>query len=189
MTTGPASSDTALTEAVLSEADLGHLRAAIAVAAAAGAAGEPPYGSLLVDQAGTVVGTEHNTVRSSGDITAHPELKLARWAALTYPPSRCAQLTLYTSCQPCPMCTNAIARAHLGRVVYALSTDQLHELQPPDQPHPDAADVRYDGPALFAEAARPIRHQSAAGPGGSAADAAQSRLPSRDEPDLNPTQK
>ena len=137
--------------------DLGHLRGAVGMAVRSAASGELPYGSLLVDAIGTVLASEHNTVASSKDVTAHPELKLARHAARTYSAAECARLTLYTSCQPCVMCTNVIARAGLGRVVYALSTDQLHQLQPAGLPRPDAAPVRYHGPAPLPEAADAIR--------------------------------
>jgi hypothetical protein len=49
-----------------------------------------------------------------------------------------------------------IARARLGRVVFALSADQLAQLKPPGSVPPDAAEVAYDGPALFDEARVPI---------------------------------
>jgi tRNA(Arg) A34 adenosine deaminase TadA len=54
------------------------------------------------------------------------------------------------------MCTGAIARSALGRVVFALSGDQVRELMPPAAVSPDAAEVAYEGPALFAEARIPI---------------------------------
>jgi hypothetical protein len=41
-------------------------------------------------------------------------------------------------------------------VVYALAGDQLHNLKPPGSMDPDAAQVVYDGPALFDEARVPI---------------------------------
>ena len=66
------------------------------------------------------------------------------------------QTTMYTSCQPCPMCTGAIARSGLGRVVFALSGEQLQELRPPGAVGPDAAQIAYEGPALFDEARVPI---------------------------------
>jgi len=44
----------------------------------------------------------------------------------------------------------AIARSGLGRVVFALSGEQLHELKPAAAVSPDAADVAYEGRALFA---------------------------------------
>ena len=65
----------------MTEADELHLRRAIELAAAARAAGDMPYGSLLVGPAGDVLAEDRNTVVTERDITAHPELKLARWAA------------------------------------------------------------------------------------------------------------
>ncbi|GIG92234.1 hypothetical protein Pen02_71700 [Plantactinospora endophytica] len=59
---------------------------------------------------------------------------------------------LYTSCQPCEMCTGAIDRAGLGRVVYALSGAQLGTLKPSGGFPP----VPQDGPALFDEAQAPV---------------------------------
>jgi tRNA(Arg) A34 adenosine deaminase TadA len=51
------------------------------------------------------------------------------------------------------MCTGAIARSGLGRVVFALAGEQLQAL---GAVSPDAAEVAYDGPALFDEARVPI---------------------------------
>jgi tRNA(Arg) A34 adenosine deaminase TadA len=115
-----------------------------------------PYGSLLADPGGEVLAEDRNTVVTEQDITAHPELKLARWAARQLDRDVAAQTTMYTSCEPCGMCRAAIARSGLGRVVFALSGEQLRELEPPGSVSPDAADVAYEGPALFAEARVPI---------------------------------
>ncbi|MFC7546865.1 nucleoside deaminase [Plantactinospora sp. GCM10030261] len=132
------------------------LTVAIDLAAAAADVGELPYGSLLVDRDGTILERAHNTVTSTGDITAHPELVLARFAAMTYPPQRRATITMYTSCEPCGMCAEVIARAGLRRVVFALSTAQLRALQPPGSAPATAADVTFDGPALAEKATEPI---------------------------------
>jgi len=140
----------------MTEADERHLRRAIDLAAAARAAGDMPFGSLLVGPAGEVLAEARNTVVTEQDITAHPELKLALWAARRLDPEIARQTTMYTSCQPCPMCTGAIARSGLGRVAFALSGEQLQQLKPSGAPGPDAADVTYDGPALFDEARVPI---------------------------------
>jgi tRNA(Arg) A34 adenosine deaminase TadA len=140
----------------MTEADERHLRRAIELAAAARDAGDMPFGSLLVGPRGDVLAEDRNTVVTEQDITAHPELKLARWAGRRLDADAARQTTMYTSCQPCPMCTGAIARSGLGRVVFALSGEQLHELQPPGAVSPDAAEVGYAGPALFAEARVPI---------------------------------
>ena len=97
------------------------LRRAIELAAKARAAGEAPFGSLLVGPDGTVLREDHNTVLCDRDITAHPELKLARWAARELDASTAAAATLYTSCQPCGMCSGAIDRSGLGRSGVALT--------------------------------------------------------------------
>jgi tRNA(Arg) A34 adenosine deaminase TadA len=137
----------------MTETDERHLRRAIALAAEARAAGDMPYGSLLVGPAGEVLAEDRNTVLTERDIAAHPELKLARWAARQLDADAARGTTMYTSCQPCPMCTGAIARSGLGRVVFALAGEQLQAL---GAVSPDAAEVAYDGPALFDEARVPI---------------------------------
>jgi tRNA(Arg) A34 adenosine deaminase TadA len=128
------------------------LRRAIAIAADAVTANDAPYGSLLADDDGRVLIVAHNTVRRDNDITAHPELKLARWAAAELKPDAAARTTMYTSCQPCGMCAGAIVRSGLGRVVYALSSEQLVELNSGSA----WPNVPIEGPALFDEARVPI---------------------------------
>jgi tRNA(Arg) A34 adenosine deaminase TadA len=140
----------------MNETDEQHLRRAIDLAAQARAAGEQPYGSLLVGPAGDVLAEDHNTVISDRDVTAHPELKLARWAAGRLTADAAQAATLYTSCEPCGMCANVIARARIGRVVFALSGEQLAQLKPAGAAAPDAWTPDREGPALFDEARRPI---------------------------------
>lgn len=124
------------------------LRRAIALAAEARRAGNPPFGSLLAGPDGTMLAEERNTSLTDDDITAHPELKLARWAAQRLDPQTAAATTMYTSCEPCGMCTGAIARSGLGRVVFALSTAQLDALKPGG----GWPVVPQEGPALHDEA-------------------------------------
>jgi tRNA(Arg) A34 adenosine deaminase TadA len=140
----------------MDERDERYLRMAMRLAAQARESGNPPYGSLLVSADGDVLAEDRNTTITAHDVTAHPELKLARWAARELPAATARSTTMYTSCQPCSMCANVIARANLGRVVYALSADQLQDLKPPGFANPDAAEVAYEGPALLDEARVPI---------------------------------
>jgi tRNA(Arg) A34 adenosine deaminase TadA len=140
----------------MTEADERHLRRAIELAAAARAGGDMPFGSLLVGPAGDVLAEDRNTVLTERDITAHPELKLARWAARNLEAEVAGETTMYTSCEPCPMCAGAIARSGLRRVVFALSSDQLDDLRPAGSAGPDAAQVLYEGPALPDEARAPV---------------------------------
>ena len=138
---------------MITTADETLLRRAIDIAARAVTLGDAPYGSLLAGPDGTILAEAHNTVRRDDDITAHPELKLARWAARELDPDTAARTTMYTSCQPCGMCAGGIIRSGLGRIVYALSTDQLIELNPESGAWPT---VPQEGPALFDEARAPI---------------------------------
>ena len=133
-----------------------YLRRAIQLAAEAREAGDPPYGSLLVDALGVVLAEERNTVITSRDITAHPELKLARWTGREMNPAEATHITMFTSCEPCPMCANVIARAKIGRVVYALSSEQLQSLKSAGQRLPDSAIIDYHGPQLYEEARVPL---------------------------------
>lgn len=129
------------------------LRRAVALAVEARAGGDAPFGSLLAGPGGDVLAEAQNTVLSDRDISAHPELKLARWAARELTPEVAAATTMYTSCQPCAMCTGAIARSGLGRVVYALSGEQLAQLQPPGAGFPA---VPQEGPALYEQASAAV---------------------------------
>ncbi|UED87465.1 nucleoside deaminase [Streptomyces profundus] len=133
------------------------LRRAVGLAAEASAGGNPPFGSLLVGPEGTVLAEERNTTVTERDISLHPELKLAVWAARELDAATAAATTMYTSCQPCGMCAGAIERSGLGRVVYALSTEQLGALKPPSTPPaPPSPAFASDGPYLLAEARVPI---------------------------------
>ena len=91
------------------------------------AAGNEPFGSLLVGSDGAVRQELMNTV-GSGDITAHPELALASWASRHLTPEERAGATLYTSCESCAMCAGGQYWAGIGRLVFALSGEQLADL-------------------------------------------------------------
>lgn len=127
------------------------LRRAIALAADARASGNPPFGSLLAGPDGTVLAEEFNTTLTDRDITAHPELKLARWAARELDAATVAGTTMFTSCQPCGMCEAVIQWAGLRRVVFALSGEQLLDIRPGSGRPP----VPQHGPALLDEV-RPV---------------------------------
>ncbi|MGW7453380.1 nucleoside deaminase [Streptomyces sp. NPDC054787] len=123
------------------------LRRAIALAAEARESGNPPFGSLLAGPDGTVLAEERNTTLTDRDITAHPELKLASWAARELDAATASRTTMYTSCEPCGMCATVIQWAGLGRVVFALSGEQLLDIRPGSGRPP----VPQDGPALLDE--------------------------------------
>ncbi|SNR37277.1 nucleoside deaminase [Halorubrum vacuolatum] len=104
--------------------DRAHIDRAIELARESVDAGNTPFGALLVVD-GEVVREAKNTTRTDGDVTAHPELKLARWAARELDRDERAACTMYASTEPCPMCATAIAYAGLGRVVFGVAGETL----------------------------------------------------------------
>ncbi|MGM0448608.1 MAG: nucleoside deaminase [Methanobacteriota archaeon] len=89
-------------------------------------AGNTPFGALLVLD-GEVVGEAQNETRTEGDVAAHPELTLARWAARELDSDELAGCTMYASTEPCPMCATAIHYAGIGRVVFGVDGETLGE--------------------------------------------------------------
>lgn len=115
----------------IDDADLAHLRRCIELAGEARARGDQPFGSVLVSGAGQALAEDSNAEVTTRDVTAHPELALARWASMHLTPDESAAATMYTSCEHCAMCAGAHYWAGIGRLVYALSGEQLAEHRPP----------------------------------------------------------
>ena len=116
------------TPSALTADDRRHLRRCVDLAAEALAAGDEPFGSVLVDADGVERFADRNRV-AGGDHTRHPEFEIARWAANHLSPQERARATVYTSGEHCPMCAAAHAWVGLGRIVYASSTAQLSAWQ------------------------------------------------------------
>ena len=103
-----------------------YLQRCIELATEALAAGDQPFGSVLVAADGTVMNEDRNRANSV-DATYHPEIAVARWAAQNMTAEARAQATVYTSGEHCAMCSAAHAWAGLGRIVYISSSKQLGE--------------------------------------------------------------
>jgi guanine deaminase len=81
------------------------------------ALGQSPFGAAVV-KGGTVVAAAHNTVWRDTDPTAHAEVNAIRQAAAALGTIDLSGCTMYTTCEPCPMCLAAIHWAKFGRCVY-----------------------------------------------------------------------
>lgn len=104
------------------------LRRAFDVARAARAGGDHPFGSVLADEHGVELMAQGNGYTSEGhDRTAHAERLLASRAAKAFPIDKLAKMTLYTSAEPCAMCSGAIYWAGIGRVVFGQTEKGLKE--------------------------------------------------------------
>jgi tRNA(Arg) A34 adenosine deaminase TadA len=113
----------------LSDDDAAHLRDAILLAATARAEGRHPFGALVVDRSGSVVAAAgNNSLPPEGDPTQHAELRVVASAARALGADGMVGSTLYTSAEPCAMCSGAVYWTGVDRVVYALSEHRLLEL-------------------------------------------------------------
>ncbi|MEQ4721763.1 nucleoside deaminase [Nonomuraea sp. B19D2] len=109
----------------LSPRDERLLRAAIDLAQQSRDHGNHPFGALLAGPSGEVLCEAENTVVTQNDITNHAELNLVSKACRTLTVDELATATLYTSTEPCAMCSGAIYWSRIPRVVYALGEDEL----------------------------------------------------------------
>lgn len=89
--------------------------------------GNHPFGALLVHN-GKVILTAENAVITSHDSTAHAELELVRQASQKFPKEILKDSILYTSTEPCAMCSGAIYWAGISHVVYGCSAEKLGEM-------------------------------------------------------------
>jgi tRNA(Arg) A34 adenosine deaminase TadA len=101
-----------------------HMTAAIDLAREAAERGDRPFGSVLVRD-DEIVMRESNRVLTEDDIRRHPELQLAYRAMREMDPETRAATVMYTSTEPCPMCSGGMRYAEFGRVVYSVSAEEV----------------------------------------------------------------
>jgi tRNA(Arg) A34 adenosine deaminase TadA len=101
------------------------LRRAIAVAAAARASGNHPFGAILVGPDGEVLLEAENTATTERDATGHAERNLMSRASRRFDRQLLARCTMYTSTEPCAMCAGSVYWVGVRRVVYGLSEKDL----------------------------------------------------------------
>ena len=80
--------------------------------------GGGPFGAVIVKD-NKVIATGVNRVTSHNDPTAHAEIVAIRSATRKLHSFNLQGCTIYTSCEPCPMCLAAIYWAHLDKIYYA----------------------------------------------------------------------
>ena len=97
----------------------GAMGRALALAAAAGRAGEVPVGAVVLGPDGGVLAEAANARQSACDPTAHAEVLALRAAGAALGDSRLDGCELVVTLEPCTMCAGAIQLARLARVVLA----------------------------------------------------------------------
>ena len=97
--------------------DAAFMRAAIKEAEKALIEGEVPIGAVAV-RSGTVIARGHNQRRALGDITAHAEMMCIRDLSPNLDGMSLAEVTIYSTLEPCAMCAGAMIHYGVKRVVY-----------------------------------------------------------------------
>jgi tRNA(Arg) A34 adenosine deaminase TadA len=101
-----------------------------------------PFGAVVVCD-GKIIATGVNLVTSTNDPTAHAEVVAIRAACKALGSFQLHGCTVYTSCEPCPMCLTAIYWARCDAIYYGSSAA-------------DAAAAGFDDSFLYEEVKRPI---------------------------------
>ena len=101
-----------------------------------------PFGAVVV-RGGVVVATGVNGVTATNDPTAHAEVTAIREACRVLETFQLLGCSVYTSCQPCPMCLAAIYWARCEAIFYGATAD-------------DAAEAGFDDAFLYEEMRKPV---------------------------------
>lgn len=97
--------------------DAKYMRMAIGIAEENVDNGGGPFGAVIVRQ-GEVVSTGANRVTANCDPTAHAEVSAIRAACQKLGTFKLDGCTVYSSCEPCPMCLSALYWAGVERICY-----------------------------------------------------------------------
>ncbi|MBO5685840.1 MAG: nucleoside deaminase, partial [Alistipes sp.] len=79
--------------------------------------GGGPFGAVIVRD-GEVIATGTNRVVPNNDPTAHAEVTAIRNACQKLGTFELNGCTVYSSCEPCPMCLSALSWAGVSRICY-----------------------------------------------------------------------
>jgi tRNA(Arg) A34 adenosine deaminase TadA len=134
------------------QADQHFLARTFEVARRSMANGNHPFGAILVDRDRNVLIETENGYMPAHDGTAHAERLLATEACRTLKAEVLAGATIYSSAEPCAMCSGAIYWAGIGRLVYGLSEARLRGIT---GNHPENPTLDLPCRTVFASGQRP----------------------------------
>ncbi len=109
-----------------------HLRRANQVAQRALALGQHPFGAILVAPDNETVLLEQGNINTVN----HAEATLVRVAYTNFKPEYLWNCTLYSTAEPCVMCSGTQYWANIGRLVYGISERRLLELTGSNEENP-----------------------------------------------------
>lgn len=103
------------------------MRRAIALSEMAAEHGNEPFGAVLVRD-GQIVYENENQIYTKHDPSFHAEMGLIRRFCGETGITDLSEYTLYSSCEPCFMCSGAMVWVKLGRLVYGAFNKDLEEI-------------------------------------------------------------
>lgn len=106
-------------------------------------AGGGPFGAVIVRD-GKIVATGVNRVVPDNDPTAHAEVSAIRAACNTLGTFKLDGCTIYSSCEPCPMCLSALYWAGIERLCYGNTKRDAAAIDFDDSFIYDQLDLGYD---------------------------------------------
>jgi tRNA(adenine34) deaminase len=86
-----------------------------------------PIGCVIVMD-GRIIAAQRNHVGEKRDALAHAEIEAIRSAGGDFENGELRGATLYTTLQPCGMCTMASIWSKVGRIVYGAGREDVHEM-------------------------------------------------------------
>ncbi len=126
----------ATVEGKVTKRDIELMYEAARVATESRAGGNHPFGALLADKDGNILLEQENEVVSEHNDCGHAETMLLMRASKKYERDFLKECTLYTTIEPCAMCTGALYWANVGRLVFALSEEDLLSLTGSNEENP-----------------------------------------------------
>src|SRR3989344_7994463 len=105
-----------------------YMRLALREAEQATKAGHRPYGSVIVDARGNVIGKGHNSIHRDFDVSSHAEISAIRQASRKRSNHKLEGCSLYSTAEPCVMCMGAIVWARIKHVYFGMSIHELEKL-------------------------------------------------------------
>ena len=108
--------------------------------------GGGPFGAVIVKD-GEIIAESSNSVTQDNDPTAHAEVNAIRKAAKAMNTFDLSGTTIYSSCEPCPMCLSAIYWARIDKLFFA---NTRH----------DAKKIGFDDEFLYNEIQLPIAERT-----------------------------
>ncbi|OJG25027.1 hypothetical protein RU98_GL001128 [Enterococcus caccae] len=98
--------------------------------------GNTPFGALLTDKEGNILLEQENIEVTENICTGHAETTLAARASQKYSKEFLWECKLYTTAEPCAMCTGTIYWGNIGTIVYAMTEKRLLQLTGDNEQNP-----------------------------------------------------